>query len=61
MFNGVNCGAFAYLEPDYVASEVVKAVLLNKELVVLPGLLLVAAMLLKQYVMPLTFTARYCF
>ncbi|XP_003746356.1 epidermal retinol dehydrogenase 2 [Galendromus occidentalis] len=36
MFHGVNGGAFAFLSPDYVASEVVKGVLLNKDVVILP-------------------------
>lgn len=53
MFSGTNFLALGYQEPDDVASAVVKAVLLNQELVILQGLLQLGLML-KSYVIPLT-------
>lgn len=40
MFHGANGGAFSFLSPEYVASEVVKGVLLNKDVIILPPHLL---------------------
>ncbi|XP_022700251.1 epidermal retinol dehydrogenase 2-like isoform X1 [Varroa jacobsoni] len=37
MFHGATGGAFSFLDPDYVASSVVKGVLLNKDIVIIPG------------------------
>lgn len=37
MFNGCTTGIYSFLEPEVVATEVVKGVLLNKDLVIVPG------------------------